>query len=48
MFPLRRNQVVDLHKQKLKTVANKLPAFSSSKLANVKDFLNANIFFGWK
>ena len=48
MFLLRRNQVVDLCKQELKTVANILPAFSGSKLANVEDFLNVNKFFEWK
>ena len=30
------------------TVANKLPGFSINKLANVEDFLNANIFLSCK
>ena len=59
MFFLRRNQENDLHKQELKsvpfgcffhifTVANQLPGFFISRLANVEDFLNVNVFFNCK
>ena len=76
MIHLRRNQFLDLHKQKLKTVQSQvlskdadtflkflsssgviltfcaigtqLAGFSISRLANVEDYFNVNIFFKCK
>ena len=76
MIHLQRNQLVDLHKQKMKVyqsqilskdadtflkisfffrcyshffpIANQLPGFSISRLGNVGDSFNVNIFFKYE
>ena len=53
MLHLQRNQVADLHKQKLFfshifSIVDQLPGLSISRLANVEDFFNVNKFFKCK
>ena len=56
MIHLRRDQLLDLHKQKLKNVSEfslfcysrSIPGFSISRLVNIENFFNVNILFKYK